>query len=119
MALRRNSEPMALTPAVFHILLALSDGQKHGYAIMKEIETEGGGFLRMGPGTLYASLQRMETAGLVTQSEELQDEDQRRRYYRLTGAGKRALGRELVRLRRALISARRKGLAPALRNSAW
>ena len=99
-----------LTPAVFHILLALAGGRKHGYAIMKEVVADGGGFLRMGPGTLYGSLQRMTAAGLVEEMEETGDEDERRRYYRLTSAGRRALGGELARLRQALSAAKRKGL---------
>ena len=108
-------ERTPLTPAVFHILLALAGGRKHGYAIMKEVQADGGGFLRMGPGTLYGSLQRMTAAGLVEEMEEPNgEEDERRRYYRLTGAGRRALGGELARLRQALAAAKRKGLpAPA------
>ena len=102
-----NTAP--LTPAVFHILLALADGEKHGYAIMKQVEADGGGFLRMGPGTLYGSLQRMSVAGLV---EEIQEsEEERRRFYRLTGSGQKALNAELARLRAALSSARKKGVA--------
>ena len=104
----KTSAPVPLTPAVFHILLALSDGEKHGYAIMKQVEEDGGGFLRMGPGTLYGSLQRMSTAGLVQEVQE--SDDDRRRFYRLTGAGQRALAAELARLRNALSSARRKGI---------
>jgi len=107
-----------LTPAVFHILLALAGGRKHGYAIMKEVAADGGGFLRMGPGTLYGSLQRMTAAGLVEEMEEVSEEDDRRRYYRLTGAGRRALGGELARLRQALSAARRKGVSAPARNVA-
>jgi DNA-binding PadR family transcriptional regulator len=111
---------MPLTPAVFHILLALASGRKHGYAIMKEVAADGGGFLRMGPGTLYGSLQRMTAAGLVEEIEEADDidEEERRRYYRLTSAGRRALGGELARLRQALSAARRKGLPAPVRDTA-
>src|SRR6266700_5933514 len=91
-------KPSPLTPAVFHILLALADGPKHGYAIMKQVDADGGRSLRMGPGTLYGSLQRMVTAGLVEETEEV-DHDERRRYYRQTGAGQQALDVELIRLR--------------------
>lgn len=108
MVFSKSIEPVPLTAAVFHILLALADGRKHGYAIMKQVEADGGGFLRMGPGTLYGSLQRMTIAGLVKELEELDDE--RRRYYCLTGSGERALERELARLRQALSSARKKGV---------
>jgi DNA-binding PadR family transcriptional regulator len=104
---------------VFHILLALAGGRKHGYAIMKEVAADGGDSLRMGPGTLYGSLQRMTAAGLV---EEIEDEDgaeadERRRYYQLTSAGRRALGGELARLQRALAAAKKKGVAAAARTT--
>src|SRR6266567_8128553 len=104
---KQDPELTPLTPAVFHILLALAGGQKHGYAIMKEVAADGGGFLRMGPGTLYGSLQRMTAAGLVEEMEEASEVDERRRYYRLTSAGRRALGGELARLRQALSAAKR------------
>jgi DNA-binding PadR family transcriptional regulator len=111
-----DAELAPLTPAVFHILLALAGGRKHGYAIMKEVAADGGSSLRMGPGTLYGSLQRMTAAGLVEETEQADetDGDQRRRYYQLTGAGRRALGGETARLRQALWAAKRKGVvAPA------
>ncbi len=98
-----------LTPAVFHILLALADGRKHGYAILKQVGADGGHSLRMGPGTLYGSLQRMEAAGLVQEFEDAADE--RRRFYELTGSGQRALTHELSRLREVLSAAKRKGMA--------
>ncbi|MEP6645110.1 MAG: helix-turn-helix transcriptional regulator [Acidobacteriaceae bacterium] len=98
-----------LTPAVFHILLALSDGRKHGYAILKQVNADGGHSLRMGPGTLYGSLQRMEASGLVQEFDDASDE--RRRFYELTGSGQRALSHELRRLREVLTAAARKGLA--------
>jgi DNA-binding PadR family transcriptional regulator len=118
-----NSKPegelVPLTPAVFHILLALAGGRRHGYAIMKEVEADGGGFLRMGPGTLYGSLQRMTAAGLVEETEDTvkTDGDERRRYYQLTGAGRRALAGEAARLRQALSAARRKGVAAPARTA--
>ena len=103
---RKLIPPLApLTAAVFHILLALADGRKHGYAIMKQVAADGGESLRMGPGTLYGSLQRMAAAGLV---EEREESDERRRYYQLTADGQRALRGELERLRQALAAARRK-----------
>jgi DNA-binding PadR family transcriptional regulator len=110
---KKALEPTPLTPAVFHILLALADGRKHGYAIMKQVEADSGGPLPMGPGTLYGSLRRMSAAGLVEELEELDDE--RRRYYRLTGTGERALTSELTRLRRALTMAKRKGVPASAR----
>jgi DNA-binding PadR family transcriptional regulator len=117
---RQSQELNPLTPAVFHILLALAAGRKHGYAIMKEVEADGGGFLRMGPGTLYGSLQRMTAAGLVEETEDADeaDGDERRRYYQLTHAGRRALGGETARLRQALSAAKRKGVAAPARSPA-
>jgi DNA-binding PadR family transcriptional regulator len=104
----RSPDPLGpLTAAVFHILLALADGRKHGYAIMKQVAADGGSSLRMGPGTLYGSLQRMAAAGLVEERVEEED-DERRRYYQITAGGRRALSGELERLRRALAAARRK-----------
>lgn len=116
---RQAQEKNPLTPAVFHILLALAGGRKHGYAIMKEVEADGGGFLRMGPGTLYGSLRRMTAAGLVEETEDAgeNDVDERRRYYQLTSAGRRALGGETARLRQALSAARRKGVAAPARTA--
>jgi DNA-binding PadR family transcriptional regulator len=106
-----------LTPAVFYILLALADGQKHGYAIMKQVNADGGSSLRMGPGTLYGSLQRMQAAALVEELEVENSEHERRRYYRLTGSGQRALDGELARLRQALSAAKKKGLSVAARDA--
>src|ERR687891_2585135 len=83
---RLIKEPPALTPAVFHILLALADGPLHGYAIMQAVEVSSGS--DMGPGTVYGSLQRMEDAGLV---KEVAATDDRRRVFALQPAGRRAL----------------------------
>ena len=88
-----------LTPAIFHILLALYTGERHGYAIMREA-SEGG--FNMGPGTLYGSIKRMLDAGLIEESGERPDpdsNDERRRYYRLTAQGKHAAEGETKRLR--------------------
>ena len=77
---------LPLTPAVFNILLALADGEKHGYAIMQEVETNTDGQVKMGPGTLYGSIKRMLASGMIEESGERPDpemDDQRRRYYRL------------------------------------
>ena len=109
-----RSDPEAelpLTPAVFHILLSLADGEKHGYAIMQEVEeaTEGG--VRMGPGTLYGSLDRMLKAGYIAESDKRPAssmDDERRRYYRLSSFGRRVLQGEVARLNRAVSRARTK-----------
>lgn len=120
-----GSEPATpLSPAVFAILLSLADGErtwsstngtgrwggKHGYLIMKDAMAARGGGVRLGPGTLYGSLDRMMRDGLVEESG-LSD-DERRRYYRLTYLGHSTLGVELERLDAAITSARSLGLLP-------
>ncbi len=92
---------LPLSPAVFNILLALADGEKHGYAIMLEVEGNTEGQVKMGPGTLYGSIKRMLSSGLIQESDERPDpeiDDQRRRYYGLTGLGRRVLRAESQRL---------------------
>lgn len=103
----------ALTPAVFHILLSLADGEKHGYGIMQEVAERTDGAMVMGPGTLYGTLKRMLEAGLVEESGERRDpglDDERRRYYRLTGRGRRAASAEAERLAALVRAARAKSL---------
>ena len=102
-----------LTPAVFHILLALSSGERHGYAIMREVAAESGGAVKMGPGTLYGTLKRMLDAGLVEESGERRDpamNEARRRYYRITSPGRHAAAAEAKRLDTLVRSARGKGV---------
>lgn len=104
-----------LTPAVFHILLALSSGERHGYGIMKQIETDTQGRVSMGNGTLYGSLKRMLDAGLVEESDKRIDpamDDERRIYYRLTGVGIKALEAELDRYKRIVTVAQERKLLP-------
>jgi len=101
-------KPTPLTPAVFAILLALAEGDKHGYAIMKEAQTPQGGGVPMGPGTLYGTLDRLMRDGLVEETGLTDDE--RRRYYRLTANGRAAVSAEVARLDGALASARSLGL---------
>lgn len=101
-------ELLPLTPAVFHILLALASGEKHGYAIMLDAEKISSGQVKMGPGTLYGSIRRLLEAGLIEESDERPDpelDDQRRRYYRLTGMGRRVLVAEAERLARLVAQA--------------
>ena len=102
-----------LTPAVFHILLALSDGNSHGYGIMQDVESFTRGELRLGPGTLYRSIQRMLVDGLIEELEiALHDEsdDDRRRHYRLTKKGLEIAQREARRLADLVDVARRRNL---------
>lgn len=94
-------EFLPLTPAVLSILLALADGEKHGYGIMKDVETITGGTVSMGPGTLYGSVKRMTESGLIEELEERADDEhsgKRRRYYALTGLGRKVLEAEVNRL---------------------
>jgi DNA-binding PadR family transcriptional regulator len=89
-----------LTPAVFHILLALSRGELHGYGIMKQVERDSQRRVPMGPGTLYGSLRRMLDAGLIRESDRRVDpamDDERRIYYAISAAGSDALATELAR----------------------
>lgn len=108
---------LPLTPAVFHILLALADGEKHGYGIMKEVSRRTAGSVHMGPGTLYGSIRRMLESGLIEATDERPDpelDDERRRYYRLTDFGLRVAEAESRRLEQLLRIARTKHvLAPA------
>jgi DNA-binding PadR family transcriptional regulator len=101
---RTESDPeqlLPLTPAVFHILLALSDGERHGYAIMQEVAQSTEGQIKMGPGTLYGTIKRLLAAKLVEEAAERPDpklDDERRRYYQLTALGGRVLKAEAERL---------------------
>jgi DNA-binding PadR family transcriptional regulator len=103
--------PEPLTRVVFHVLLALADGPRHGYAIMKDVESHTEGALTLGAGTLYGTLQRLTEAGCVVDTEapvpaaSLRDE--RRRFYRLTPDGRQALGAEVSRLEELVRLARR------------
>lgn len=132
-ASRRTPDPhdlLPLTPVVLHILLALAEGGsggerrdeiggKHGYAVAQEVETMTEGQIRMGPGTLYGSIQRMLSSGLIEELTKSRgrghsNDDERRRYYRLTVLGQRVLELELARLARVVVVARSKQLLPSL-----
>ena len=92
---------LPLTVPVFHILLALSDGERHGYAILQEIESKSDGAVKLGTGTLYTAIKRMLASGLIerTQSRlEPERDDERRRYYRISKLGKRIAAAEAARL---------------------
>jgi DNA-binding PadR family transcriptional regulator len=106
-----------LTPAVFHVLLALADGEKHGYAIMRSVEDHTAGTLKMGAGTLYGTLQRLSDAGWVREAAAPQAQsvrDEKRRFYRLSDAGRGALGAEVRRLEDVVRLARRSRGVPKL-----
>ncbi len=111
-------EPASFLPvpaANLHILIALGPGEKHGYALMRDIEELSDGRMRMGPGTLYGSVKRMVADGLVEETTSRTDrplDEQRRRYYRLTPLGERVCAAELERLDALVRTAQR--LVPGL-----
>lgn len=112
-----HDDPQAflpLSPAVFHILLALADGERHGYSIMREVEVYTNGQLKLGATTLYRSIRQMLAAGLIVESDERPDpalDDERRRYYRLSDLGRRVALAEMQRLDRLMAVARAKRLS--------
>ena len=111
--LQNPEDFLPLTPAVFNILLALADGEKHGYGIMLEVEANTNGQVLMGPGTLYGSIKRMLKAGLIEESDKRADpemDDQRRKYYKLTNLGRRVLSMEAERLASQVMIARAKNV---------
>lgn len=102
-----------LTAPVFHILMALADRERHGYAIMREVQAQTDGALKLGPGTLYGCIKRMLALGLLARGREQADpamDDERRRYYRLTDLGRRVVQAEADRLARAVAAAQSKRL---------
>ena len=114
MAKNRSPEHfLPLTPAMFHILLALADRERHGYDIMREVDERTERTVRLGPGTLYGSIKRMLADGLIEEMDERPDselDDERRRYYRLTDFGYRIAVAEAERLAALVKMARTKKL---------
>lgn len=114
----RHDEIEALLPlqsATFHILMALADGDRHGYAIIQDVAERTNGELRLSPGTLYRSIQRMLEQGLITETRERpapEKDDERRRYYRITPFGVAVAKAETSRLNQLLKLARSRGFAP-------
>ncbi|MDQ3958200.1 MAG: PadR family transcriptional regulator [Actinomycetota bacterium] len=103
----------SITPAMFHVLLALAGGERHGYAIMLEVEELTGGKVKLGPATLYRSIRQLGEAGLIEETGERPDpllDDERRRYYRLTSAGAELAAQEAARLSDLVKVARKRGL---------
>ncbi len=121
---KRSSDPgdlLPLTPVALNVLLALADGERHGYGIMLEVRERTGGRVRLGPGTLYGAVKRLKEGGVIEESGERPDSesnDERRRYYRLTGFGGEVLAAEVERLDGLVRAARRKGAFPAPKPSA-
>jgi len=113
-----DPKPDSLLPlpvAVFHILIALADRERHGYSIMQDVAARTGGKVRLSAGTLYSSIRRMLEQGLIeelAESPDLSNTDERRRYYRLTRFGKRVAAAEVERLSTMLQQARATGLVP-------
>ncbi len=106
---------LPLPQTQFHVLVALTEGERHGYAIMGAVEESSSGVVRMGPATLYGTLKRLVDAGLAVESDRRPDEDddQRRRYYRLTALGQQVCRVEADRLAN-LIAITRSNLRPGL-----
>lgn len=114
---RRRADADAFLPlpeATFHILLALTEGDLHGYAILQDVERRTGGKVRLGAGTLYRSVQRMLEQGLIVESRRRpspEADDARRRYYRLTSLGEAVARAEMERLSELVELARARGLS--------
>jgi DNA-binding PadR family transcriptional regulator len=108
---------LPLPSSTFHVLLVLAKEELHGYAIMREVQTISEGAVRMGPGTLYGTIKRMLDAGLVEESGERPDpdlDDERRRYYRITGLGERVVTAEVRRLATMIERSVLKRLSPGI-----
>jgi DNA-binding PadR family transcriptional regulator len=102
-----------LTPAAMHILLSLAGGERHGYAILKEVLLQTNNQVRLGPGTLYGTLQRLMESGWVDETDGPGSvPDERRRFYRLSRAGREALRAEVERLDALVRGARARGIVP-------
>lgn len=109
-----NDRP-ALSAPVFHILLSLAEGERHGYALKREIAQRTGGKLHLGPGVLYGSINKMLEQGLIEESDARPDrhlDDERRRYYRITPLGRREARAEAARMRELVELAARRFGAP-------
>jgi DNA-binding PadR family transcriptional regulator len=108
-------ELLPLPPATLHILLALSNGERHGYAIIQDVEQRTEGELRMSAGTLYRSIARMVEQGLISEvaRRRTREDDERRRYYRITAFGTAVARAELYRLEQLVKLGRAAGLSPS------
>ena len=111
--IKRHDNPMS--PPVFYILLALADQERHGYAVMQDVEQRTRGTMRLLPGSLYSTLKRMVKADLIEECDApvgVLSDDERRRYYRITTAGREAAGEEVERMTTLLQLADEKRLVP-------
>lgn len=116
----KSNEPdisalLPLSPQVFHVLVALADRDQHGYSIMRDVEARTGGELRLSPGTLYGSIKRMLEQGLIIElgaRDRPDEDDDRRRYYRLTPFGRKVVKAEALRMTELIEQARAHGLVP-------
>ena len=113
--IRRSDEELPLSPPVFYVLLALADQDRHGYAIMQEVEKRTEGKVRLLPGSLYSTLKRMLATGLIAEcdGDASQPDDERRRYYRITRHGKEVAAAEADRMATLIAVARSKRLTTA------
>ncbi len=105
--------PVRMTPTLFHILLTMVDGERHGYAIMREVAERTGERLRLGPGSLYWAISRLQEVGMIVETDERPDpeiDDERRRYYRITDLGRRVLKHEAETLAEIVEYARAKNI---------
>ena len=120
MSSKTNNDPeghLPLSPAVFHILLALADEERHGYGIMQEVKRRTDGKVRLGAGTLYGAIKRLLEKGIIAETDERPDpevNEERRRYYRLTDFGQRVLRVEVSRLNQLVQQARAKEVLPVI-----
>jgi DNA-binding PadR family transcriptional regulator len=101
---------LPLTPAMFYVMVALADGQTHGYAILKDVEQLTNGAVRLSTGTLYGIIKRLLNEGLIRESGALSKDDERRRSYDLTAFGREVARAEAARLEQTLAIAKRKAL---------
>ena len=120
MSSKTNNDPeghLPLSPAVFHILLALADEERHGYGIMQEVKRRTDGKVRLGAGTLYGAIKRLLEKGIIAETDDRPDpelNEVRRRYYRLTDFGQRVLRVEVSRLNQLVQQARAKEVLPEI-----
>lgn len=110
--------PLPLTPAMFHVMAALADGEKHGYAILKEVAEQTQDEVRLSAGTLYGIIKRLLAEGMIAECSERpapELDDSRRRYYRLTDWGREVAGAEAARMEKLIVMARSKRLLKKLK----